>query len=230
MTLTFYGMLSLNVSFVLYLLVYFPQVRHNRTLAHIQSLSTGMHVLLFSGYILDLLYGFLSHYPWQYKMVSCVGVVLLLIQHMQLIHLFWKRRAFIRVGFYLLGLMFAIMGGAYVLLNTEVFVSDQIVFFGLFSRGFFLSYTVPQFLKNKALNSAVALSTSFVILSLAIACLDTISAWALDWGWPNKIGSPISILLTSCLLYQIKKYGLTPRAVSHFSAPGTIDTSGPYIL
>lgn len=217
MTLTFYGMLSLNVSFVLYLLVYFPQIRHNRTLTHIQSLSTGMHVLLFSGYVLDLLYGFLSHYPWQYRMVSCVGVGLLLLQHIQLIHFFWKKKAFILVGAYLLGLILTIIGVTYVFLNASYCSPKLIVFFGYSSRALFLSYTVPQLVKNRTLKSAVAMSTSFVILSFMIASLDTMSAWCLDWSWPNKVGSPISMMLTSCLLYQIKKYGLTPRAVSSFS-------------
>ena len=228
MTLTFYGMLSLNVSFVLYLLVYFPQVRHNRTLTHIQSLSTGMHTLLYSGYVLDLLYGFLSHYPWQYRMVSCVGVGLLSLQHIQLIHFFLNKKAFISAGSYFLGSILVIIGVTYVFLNASYCSSQLIVFMGYSSRVMFLSYTLPQLVKNNTLKSAVAMSTSFVILSLMIASLDTISAWCLDWSWPNKVGSPISMILTCCLLYQIKKYAPTSRPVSHFS--GTIYSKSTFLL
>ena len=205
MTSLLLGQLTLNLSFVLYLFVYLPQIIHNHKKKQLHALSLGMHFILFSAYLLDLMYGFLNHYPWQYKLVSCVGVFLMLVQHVQLAVFLWKKNDFLWFGVCFLALFVATIVILLGFMFVDFFRAEVCWVLGWCSRVFFLSYIIPQLIKNIKLNSASAVSLYFVFLSLILSCLDTLSAWCLDWGWPNKLGSPISILLMGFLLYQIKQ-------------------------
>ena len=95
--LSFIGNITLNISFVLYLIVYIPQIIHNQKVANIAQLSFGLHFLLFSSYSFDLLYGFSSQLPWQYKTVSTVGLLLVTVQHIQLMKFFVNKQLLLRV-------------------------------------------------------------------------------------------------------------------------------------
>ena len=94
--MSYIGAISLNLSFYIYLIVYIPQVLHNKNIAHIKELSVWLHGLLFISCYADLIYGFSSGLPWQYKVVSIVCTVLVSIQHIQLTQYFsfvgYKRR------------------------------------------------------------------------------------------------------------------------------------------
>lgn len=207
------GNLTLNIAFVLYLIVYVPQIRHNKNKHHLAELSISLHMIIMTSFVLDLLYSLLKPLPWQYRAVSIVALGTLSIQQMQLMRLALQRGQTLllsALGFFCLSL---------ILILTSVFYfdvlsssSNTILLIGWVSRVGFLSYIVPQIIKNYRMSSAKALSTSFLSLSLFLSLLDLTSAWCLDWGWPNKLGTPLTITLTLMLLWQKKRY--TPKLIT----------------
>lgn len=205
--ITLIGTICLNIAFVLYLLVYLPQIIHNRHSKYIANLSLNMHFILYIGYILDLFYGFSSHLQWQYRAVSMVGLTLLTVQHLQITHYFWTNRNQVIVNVNLLFLFSSGMSIFYFFVVEDSVCSEQTtLLIGYMSRICFLLYTLPQIIKNKTLKSANAISIQFIYLNLTLAVLDLIAAWCLNWGWPNKLGSPIMVCLMLIMLLQMKKY------------------------
>ena len=201
------GVISLNLSFVLYLLVYLPQIIHNRKPHHIANLSMGMHFILYSSYCLDLLYGFFSDLQWQYKTVSIASLFILTIQHLQITYHYQTQKKWMSFYFSLFLLAVVGTGMVYFVSTNQNHLSEQTTqSLGYLSRMGFLIYTLPQLLKNRALKSAQAISIPFIYLSLTLSLLDMISAWCLDWGWPNKLGAPLTISLMLIMLLQVKRY------------------------
>lgn len=200
------GAMSLNISFVLYLVVYLPQIIHNRTPGHIADLSPSMHLILYISYCLDLFYGFSSQLQWQYKTVSIISLSLLFIQHAQLSRHYLLERKWSALKFNLLFMV----GTGILILYFFVWqqaklptMATQIT--GYIARLGFLIYILPQIIKNRTLKSTRALSIKFIYLSLTLSFLDMISAWCLNWGWPNKLGSPITISLLLIILMQTRQ-------------------------
>ncbi|MDP3705014.1 MAG: PQ-loop repeat-containing protein [Legionellaceae bacterium] len=199
------GAISLNISLALYLIVYIPQIIHNRNNKYLQNLSISMHFILYISYCLDLIYGFSSHLQWQYKTVSAVGLVLLIIQHLQITnHLKQGNQLRLATG-YILFLLVTITFISCFLFTEQFDVSQNtILAIGYLSRILFVMYTLPQIIKNRTQASANAISINFLHINLVLAILDTISAWSLDWGWPNKLSAPITASLMLILLMQNK--------------------------
>ncbi len=201
------GEISLNISFVFYLLVYLPQILHNRQSNHLSNLSMGMHFILYTSYCLDLFYGFSSDLQWQYKTVSIVSLTLLVIQHIQLTCHYQAQK---KRGWFNFNVLFILTTGAsivYFFIVNQARLSEQTTqTLGYLSRAGFLIYTLPQIMKNRALKSTHAISIKFIYLSLLLSVLDMTSAWCLNWGWPNKLGSPLTMSLMLMMLLQMKKY------------------------
>ena len=201
------GAISLNLSFILYLLVYLPQILHNKASKNLANLSIGMHLILFSSYCLDLMYGFSNHLQWQYITVSVVSLTLLIVQHGQLSLYFLSQRKWQPLSFNLFFIVFAGAAVTYFFTIKQATLPEQTTqAIGYLSRAGFLIFTLPQIIKNKTLNSANAISNQYIYLSMVLCFLDMTSAWCLDWGWPNKLGSPLTMSLLLMLRHQQKKY------------------------
>jgi hypothetical protein len=201
------GNLTLNLAFVLYLIVYVPQIRHNKHKHHLAELSISLHIIIMTSFVLDLIYSLLKPLPWQYRAVSVVALTTLSIQQIQLMRLAQQRgqlRLLSALSLFSLSLVLMLTGFFYF--GTTHYSNNTIFLIGWSSRIGFLSYTLPQIIQNRRLNSAKALSTVFLSLSLFLSLLDLTSAWCLDWGWPNKLGTPFTISLTLMLLWQKKRY------------------------
>lgn len=221
------GTLSLNCSFIAYIVVYLPQILHNQRGKHLHSYSVGMHFTLYCGYFLDLLYGFSSQLPWQYKTVSCVGMILLMIQHLQITRLWWENKALGTIRPNLVGprtnlpcpklglgqtnILLIIFNVCFLLTticaiiyyfipSQKTFSSETTTLIGSGSRLLFICASIPQIIRNYRTQHAGAISIKYIYLNLAICGLDTVSAWCLNWGWPNKISPLIMLALYSILL------------------------------
>lgn len=201
------GNLTLNLAFMLYLVVYVPQIRHNNNKHHLAELSISLHMIIMTSFVFDLIYSVLKPLPWQYRAVSLVALTTLSIQQIQLMRLAQQCghiKLLTTLGLFALSLVLMLTGFFYC--GTTHYSSNTIVLIGWISRIGFLIYTLPQIIQNHRLNSAKALSTVFLSLSLFLSLLDLTSAWCLDWGWPNKLGTPLTISLTLMLLWQKKRY------------------------
>ena len=206
------GTLCLNVAFVLYLVVYLPQIIHNQKSKDFVNLSLKMHFLFYVAYLLDLFYGYACNLPWQYKTVSIVGLTVLSIQHLQITHYFSKLQKTLSMYLNLLFLFAITLSIVYFFsISPSAYPETTVFLIGCISRVCFLLYTVPQIIKNKQLKSVSALSIQFVYLNLTLAVLDLIAAWCLNWGWPNKLGSPIMVTLMAIMLLQMKKYSFEEK-------------------
>jgi hypothetical protein len=207
------GNISLNISLVLYFIVYIPQIVHNRQSKHIEQLSVYLHFILYLCYIFDLIYGFVDHLPWQYRAVSCVGLLLVTVQHLQLIHFFMHKQLVLLKRLCIIFLVIILIAiCSFFMIPHHALNYQSILALGIAARGLGIVYCLPQIIKNKRLKSANAISTYFIFLNLSLAILDTLSAWCLGWGWPNKIAAPINIMMMLTMLFQIKKYSR-----NHFS-------------
>lgn len=219
MSASLVGSITLNISFVLYLILYLPQIIHNRKSSNLSQLSLSLHLLLFSSYLFDLCYGFSRHLPWQYKTVSVIGLALICVQHSQLTFFFLKNKHIASARISTAFLLLTAFGLLYFFNQPSAYFSPaMIAMFGVIARVSGLLYSLPQIIKNQRLKSANALSFQFLCINLSIALLDTISSWSLDWGWPNKLGSPITILLMLIMLGQIKKYNHDPKSLNGVSS------------
>lgn len=199
------GQISLNLSLLIYLFLYLPQVIHNQKQANLDGLSAWMHISLYLAYGLDLLYGFGSGLPWQYKTVSAVGWLLLNIQHLQFVYHFNQKKQFVLQA--LFGtLLIVCMGIVIYGVSNRPFSHLSLSFLGYIAQVGFIIAFIPQILKSKQLQSAQAVNIIYILLGLLLAFLDFISAWQLTWGWPNKLGSLLAISLTGILLIQYWKY------------------------
>jgi len=209
------GAMSLNLSFGLYLILYIPQIIHNRKSTNIAQLSLNLHLLLYVSYFFDLCYGFSMHLPWQYKTVSIIGLLLIGIQHLQFIQYFMNTQ---RLFLTQLSISFLIInfGAIYYFFSIAhaTLPQETTILVGTIARFAGLMYCLPQMIKNKFTQSANALSVHFLRLNFTLALLDTISSWCLDWGWPNKIAAPISMMFMTIILGQIKKYRETSNKIT----------------
>ena len=206
------GNISLNISFILYLVVYIPQIIHNQKSVNIAQLSFGLHFLLFSSYSFDLLYGFASHLPWQYKTVSIVGLLLVTVQHIQLIKFFVNKQLLLRLKLSVFIIILnCIVIYYFFIIQHGVLDYSNTFLVGAAARICGLIYCFPQMIKNYISKSANALSLNYIYLNLVVALLDTCSSWCLHWGWPNKLAAPCNVVIMLIMLYQINKYEHKPN-------------------
>ena len=208
------GMLSLNIAFVLYLFVFIPQIWHNRRLEYLQNLSPVMHAVLYVGVLFDLFYGFANDFQWQYKTVSIVSLLVLSVQHIQLLRLFHQRVQWrmLAMNTFMVFVMLGCIGYFFVGIHHELAPISALVV-GYASRVCYQLYAIPQIVKNIKLKDANAVSRYFLLINTTLLVLDTISGWCLDWGWPAKLSPPISLIMMSILLYQ-RKYFCTAMKAS----------------
>ena len=206
-TLSWLGHISLNIAFILYLIVYIPQIIHNQKVTNIAQLSLGLHFLLFSSYFFDLFYGFSSHLPWQDKTVSIVGLLLVTVQHLQLIKFFICKRLVLFAKVSCALLLLSIVGTYYFfIMKDDMLDENTTLIMGTFARICGLIYCIPQIVKNKQSKSSDAINIQFIYLNLVLALLDTTSSWCLNWGWPNKLAAPMNVTMMLMLLLQFKWY------------------------
>ncbi len=201
----FLGQISLNLSFLIYMFLYLPQIIHNQKQDSLDGLSIGMHITLYLAYFLDLIYGFGTQLPWQYLTVSSIGWLLLNVQHVQLIRYF--RQTSYWVGQIVFCFLLLSLSALLVYSISQSPFSNLIILYcGYLSQIGFVIAFVPQILKSQRLKSAQSINVIFILLNFLLVALDCISAWQLGWGWPNKLGPLLGILLTGILMLQYRRY------------------------
>lgn len=206
MTLHTLGEISLTFSTIIYILWLFPQLQLNFQRKSTQGLSFWLHTLLFIGYGTDLIYGFGFHMEWQYRLVTIVGLLCLLVQHVQFGYYGDKRsRKQIHYRFMTIVLISFLLFSIYVAFFT-VHSSAVSNVAGMISNISFFSYVFPQIIKNYYQSSVEGLSFLFVFFTIILGVCDMTSAMALHWSWPSFVGPFLGLSTKMVLLLQIFTY------------------------
>lgn len=194
------GNCSLWLSTAIYILWFVPQLRLTWKRQSTDGISFGMHLILYSGYLADLIYGFGLHMPIAYRLVTTVGIASLLLQQLQFL-----RYGHIGINGRLSLVLYPITAGLlYLFIQNHHAFSTEAMFdrIGLYSVIANCCYTVPQIIKNYRLKFNPDLSRLFMWLAVCTSSLDIISAFCLNWDYPNKIGAPLALVLSLVLIHS----------------------------
>lgn len=195
------GHIALNISFLVYIVLYLPQVLRNLKRKSTEGVSYVMHLILMVGYIADMLYGFGRHMPLQYCLVDVAGLICLSMQHVQ-----FARYGGVTPNF-LLGSALVIGWFTFAVYAIfHHFPSSLYIHAGVIAWGTGVFCTLPQIWQHYRFSSAWGVSVVFVYFDLLCSACDSVSAWTLNWDYPSKIGSPLEFILGCVLLYQIVWY------------------------
>lgn len=207
------GSISLNISAAIYCIYYIPQLWHNarrRRIARITgtplpTVSWGLHICYVCSVAADLLYGFAMHLPWQYRAVSIIFMLGLIVQQIQL------RPCRLQADS-LRSYSFLCIGCAMLLLLSMLLVIFPPKPSILIAAGYISTVSawlafLPQIVRNYQQKHGRALSWYFICLTLLTAVLDFISALCLGWPLPSLIGPPIIFVTHAIALWQYCYWG-----------------------
>jgi len=197
------GKITLSVSTFIYFIWLTPQIWRNFNRKTTEGLSLWMHGLLFFGYVCDLMYGFGRDMQWQYKLVTIIGLLHLLIQHYQFYYygnLSYKQRV-LHNSLSIFFVLAIVKVGVMMQFGWHNKFSDDTL--GMLANMCWLSYMFPQIVKNHQNKSAIAVSIWFVLLGIFLTVLDSVSAWSFNWDYPSKVGPALALFGHVLLLMQI---------------------------
>lgn len=200
------GELTLSLSTLVYFVWFIPQIWLNYRRHNTEGLSFWMHALLLLGYTADLLYGFGRHMQWQYRMVTIVGLVFLLLQHLQFARYDLHTRA--KKYQYILVSLLVVAAFVYATLNFTLIHHGKKYYdlAGFVSDLCWMTYLFPQMIKNYLAKSTLGLSLWFVLFDVLLSVLDITSTFTLHWDWPSVLGECVSVVKKSILIFQIFYY------------------------
>jgi uncharacterized protein with PQ loop repeat len=196
----------LNVSTFFYLLLFLPQIFLNFKRHSTKGLSLLMYGILFVGYCTDLLYGFGLNMPWQYRLVTVVGLCCLTIQHLQFGY-YGQQNHQQKYTYYFVTLIYCLF--FYCCLHLLITGHHSKNFYdtiGILTNLCWICHTVPQIIKNYFNRATMGLSAGFVALAIGLNICDALSAWLLHWDYPSKIGALLGLSGNGLLLLQIYCY------------------------
>ncbi|WP_018299058.1 PQ-loop repeat-containing protein [Fangia hongkongensis] len=189
------GMITINISFLIYCLYFLPQLLHNQLKHKTADISMSTQALMVLANVLDLIYGFGYGLQWQYRAVTILTLACLIIQQWQI----YRDSKKISYHFHLFIVVMILLG---VIISTQnaFRLSESILEnIGFISMICYSVYWLPQIIKNFQSKSAEGFSLWFILLNLTALVCDEISALTLGWPLPSII-SPILIILFLCVL------------------------------
>ena len=206
MTAHMIGEITLSLSSFIYFIWFLPQLWMNFKRKNTDGLSLWMHGLLLLGYSADLLYGFGRDMQWQYRMVTIVGLIFLFVQHFQFGQYGLHSKA-IKMNYLLLSALTLIVF-SYAILNFTLLHHGKKYYdiAGFISDLCWMTYVLPQIIKNFVQKSTKGLSIWFVVLSVVLSLLDITSTFALHWDWPSVVSSLVTLFKKSILVFQVVYY------------------------
>ena len=205
------GEITLSISTVVYIIWFLPQIWENYQRKSTEGLSLWMHGLLLLGYTIDLMYGFGRHMQWQYRLVTIVGLICLLIQHVQFARYDLKSKTDYWNYITLTCLVVTVL--LYAILNITVFHHGKWYYTmtGYVESLCYFSYMFPQIIKNYRAKSTEGLSKLFVAFSILLTVLDFTSALTLHWALPSLLMPSVDIFKKLIVVFQMVYYGYSFR-------------------
>lgn len=195
------GSITLNISFILYLVLFLPQTIHNQLKHTTREISLWTHSLMIIANSLDLIYAIGFNMPWQYITVSVVLLAFLTIQQFQILNDKSSNKIFLHSFFIFSFLLVAI----YFALNNS-FSEKNLLIFGSISNVIYNIYWLPQIWKNFKTKQAAGFSIIYLYLSIITCSCDIVSGLTLNWPIPTIIGSLFLFSLISIQIFQYLYY------------------------
>ncbi|APC96896.1 PQ-loop repeat-containing protein [Francisella frigiditurris] len=195
------GNITLNISFILYLVLFLPQTIHNQLKHTTREISLWTHSLMIIANSLDLIYAIGFNMPWQYITVSVVLLTFLTIQQLQILNDKLSNKIFLHSFFIFSFLLIAI----YFALNNS-FTEKNLLIFGSISNIIYNIYWFPQIWKNFRTKQAAGFSIIYLYLSIITCSCDIVSGLTLNWPIPTIIGSLFLFCLINIQIFQYLYY------------------------
>ncbi|MFZ9036126.1 MAG: PQ-loop repeat-containing protein [Francisellaceae bacterium] len=202
------GTISINISFALYCIYFLPQVIYNQIYRHASRISHTTQFLMILANTLDLIYGFGFNLQWQYRMVTIITLICLLIQQWQI----WRDESSISWRLHLA--VFATLIIGMILALVKPLADAALENIGFASMIAYSVYFLPQIVKNYQQKAADGFSISFILLNaLALLC-DEVSALSFNWPLPSII-SPAFILAFLVIMIVQSMFYKRPHPLAH---------------
>ena len=195
------GNITLNISLVIYLICFVPQIIHNQLKHKTSEISLVTHYLMITANAMDLIYAVGLDMPWQYILVDVTLLSFLIIQQFQILN---DRRCFKIFAQTTQVLTFIV---AMVLLSFfEILSNAQLLLLGSISAVIYNLYWFPQIFKNFKNKNAEGFSIIYLSILLFTTVCDVVSAITLAWPIPSVICSIVLIFLISVQICQFLIY------------------------
>ncbi|AJI72582.1 conserved hypothetical protein [Francisella tularensis subsp. novicida GA99-3548] len=193
-----FGYITLNISLIIYFIIFLPQTIHNQFKHKTFEISLWTHSLMIIANSLDLIYAIGFNMQWQYILVDIILLSFLTIQQLQILNDRREKYLFIHTFFIFSYLFLVIVVICFTSLSNQI-----LLWFGSISGVIYNLYWLPQIYKNYRQKQAEGFSIFYLGLSLISIICDINSAIFL--GWPL-----VSVIVSSCLsiliLTQIIQY------------------------
>ncbi|AVC44293.1 hypothetical protein B4919_05610 [Francisella tularensis subsp. novicida] len=193
-----FGYITLNISLIIYFIIFLPQTIHNQFKHKTFEISLWTHSLMIIANSLDLIYAIGFNMQWQYILVDIILLSFLAIQQLQILNDRREKYMFIHTISIFLYLFLVIVVICFTSLSNQI-----LLWFGSISGVIYNLYWLPQIYKNYRQKQAEGFSIFYLGLSLISIICDINSAIFL--GWPL-----VSVIVSSCLsilvLTQIIQY------------------------
>ncbi|MBK2109212.1 PQ-loop repeat-containing protein [Francisella tularensis] len=193
-----FGYITLNISLIIYFIIFLPQTIHNQFKHKTFEISLWTHSLMIIANSLDLIYAIGFNMQWQYILVDIILLSFLTIQQLQILNDRREKYIFIHTISIFLYLFLVIVVIYFTSLSNQI-----LLWFGSISGVIYNLYWLPQIYKNYRQKQAEGFSIFYLGLSLISIICDINSAIFL--GWPL-----VSVIVSSCLsilvLTQIIQY------------------------
>jgi len=195
------GQIALNIATILYLIHYLPQLVHNRKAENRAQLNLHFHGLLSIAYLSDLIFAFGMNMPWQYCLVSVVGALCLVAQHLQLKKMYLQEKEFLVYQLIIAFFVLIFFASLYLKLPKPFFL-----IMGYICQAAIWFYTLPQIWHNYVNKHGLGLNNLYLGMNWSCYLLDVIAAMALNWPMPAKIGAFFGLTCSTFLIYQMMIY------------------------
>ena len=196
------GHITLNISMMIYFIVFLPQTVHNQLYHKTKHISLWTHSLMILAISLDLIYAIGSLINWQYILVDCVLLFFLMIQQFQILN---DNRCN-KIYFHSMGVIVYMCVVMYIIAFINIYNNQKIETLGYISGVIYTVYWLPQLYKNFMTKSANGFGIIYLILTMVVLICDLISAILLSWPMPSLLTSVFLIIITALLIFQYYWY------------------------
>jgi|APSaa5957512535_1039671.scaffolds.fasta_scaffold74376_2 uncharacterized protein with PQ loop repeat len=195
------GHITLNISLLIYLIYFIPQIIHNHRQNTTADISLATHSLMVASNMMDLIYGFGFSLEWQYRLVTTLTLSFLMIQQFQIL----KARYDLTLKVHTL-IICIITAAIILLIYGNIIPRSLLITAGIISSIIYCGYWIPQIILNFKLKKADGFSIIYLRL-VFIACMcDLTSALSLGWPYPSVVTPIIIMSMILIIFYQRRKY------------------------